>query len=188
MTRVKICGLSREHDIEIVNAARPEYIGFVFAKSKRQVTPAFASTLRQKLAEGITAVGVFVNAETTDILQLVHDGTIDMIQLHGDEDEEYIHKLKSLTDTPIIKCGRSSAADYLLFDSAEAGSGKTFDWGDIGTVDKPFFLAGGLDCDNVTAAIEIAKPFAVDVSSGVETDGIKDSLKINEFIRRVRNG
>ncbi|MDR2884102.1 MAG: phosphoribosylanthranilate isomerase [Deferribacteraceae bacterium] len=185
MTKIKICGISRLEDIDMVNAEKPEYVGFVFAPSRRQITASVATELKKRLDSQIVAVGVFVNAEIDTLTQY---DMIDMIQLHGTEDDEYISELKRLTNKPIIKCGRSSAADYLLFDNIEAGSGKTFDWSMIGKVDKPFFLAGGLNIDNVDEAIRTVKPFAVDVSSGVESGGVKDYSKIKEFIRRVRNG
>ena len=186
-TKIKICGLTRLCDIKAVNEYKPNYIGFVFAESKRRVTPEQAAALRERLNHGIIPVGVFVNEEPQIILDLVQKKTIEMIQLHGDESEEYISKIKSLTGKPVIKAGYSEAADYLLFDSPEPGSGKTFNWDTIGKVKKPFFLAGGLNIENVAEAILTLNPFAVDVSSGVETNGIKDPEKIKEFIRRVRD-
>ena len=199
MTKIKICGLTRSWDIESVNIEKPDYIGFVFANSRRRVTPTQAMELRSKLAKEIIPVGVFVDETPENILQLVQNGVIEMVQLHGTETEEYIVKLKELTDVPIIKAisvqhtgdvqkWESTAADYLLLDSQGGGTGQAFDWSLIGKTPKPYFLAGGLDANNITNAISQTTPFAVDVSSGVETDGFKDPKKINEFIWRVRHG
>jgi len=197
MTRVKICGLSRVCDIDAVNAENPEYIGFVFADSRRKVTPRQALDLRKRLNQSIIPVGVFANENSENILSLVRNGIIDLIQLHGLENEEYIQKLKALTDKPIIKSvavktkddvqkWSFSSADYLLFDSPGGGTGRIFNWDLIGESGKPFFLAGGLNAENVKKAIEKTKPFAVDVSSGVETDGFKDYDKIKDFISSLR--
>lgn len=199
MAKVKICGLSRLSDIDAVNEEKPEYIGFVFAESRRNVSPRLASDLRKKLAPGIVPVGVFVDEEMKNIVSLAWRGVIDIIQLHGAEDEEYIVRLKTMTNRPVIKAvavlnkgdaqkWEKTSADYLLLDGKSGGKGQRFDWDLIGKIDKPFFLAGGLSCKNIGTALEKVKPFAVDVSSGVETDGIKDHAKIREFIRMVRNG
>lgn len=198
MTKIKICGLSRLCDIETVNSEKPEYIGFVFAPSRRRVTPEQAFQLRKTLNPEIIPVGVFVNETAENIISLAHNGVIDVIQLHGSEDEGYIASLKKLTDKPIIKAvsvekegdaqkWANSAADFLLLDNKSGGTGTSFDWKLIGNISKPFFLAGGLDADNAVQAIKITKPFAVDVSSGVEAEGFKDLKKISEFIRRVRS-
>ena len=206
MVKVKICGLTRPCDIDTVNAETPDYVGFVFAESRRKVTPQQARELRKQLRTGIVPIGVFVNETPETIASLVREGVIDMVQLHGSEDERYIETLESLTDAPIIKAvavqtaddvqkWATSAADYLLLDNANGGSGETFDWSLLSTestpsipstASKPFFLAGGLNPANITHAIETVKPFAVDASSGVETDGFKDPAKIREFIRRAR--
>ena len=203
MTKVKICGLTRLSDIDAVNDEKPDYIGFVFAKSRRKVTPAQAMELRSNLAAGIIPVGVFVDETIENILSLVQNDVIDMVQLHGAESEEYIEELKKKTATPIIKAisvknagdvqkWASTAADYLLLDSKGGGTGQTFDWNLIGEVAKPYFLAGGLDMNNIENALNQTAsrttPFALDVSSGVETNGLKDPEKIKEFIRRVRHG
>ena len=170
-----------------MNEYKPDYIGFVFAESKRKVSPHEAAKLREKLNPDIIPVGVFVNESIENILKI---DFINMIQLHGSESEEYVRELKSQTNKPVIKAGYSEAADYLLFDNPEPGSGKTFDWDTIGEIKKPFFLAGGLNMENVAEAIQKLNPFAVDVSSGVENpekSGFKDPEKIKEFIWRVRN-
>jgi len=198
MAKIKICGLTRLCDIEFVNEEKPEYIGFVLADSRRKVAPRQAEELRAKLCADIIPVGVFINEAIKNIISLTKNGIIGAIQLHGSEDEEYIKRLKSLTDKPVIKAvfvqnnsdilkWEESSADYLLFDSKSGGSGRKFDWSLIGETDNPYFLAGGLNLENITGAIEKTKPFAVDVSSGVETDGLKDHIKIKEFIRRVKS-
>ena len=199
MTKIKICGLSRQCDIDAVNKEKPEYIGFVFAKSRRKITPVKAAALRKILYPDIIPVGVFVNETTENILSIVRSGAIEIIQLHGSEDENYIKKLKQQTSKLIIKAIRvenkgdvqkwsNTSADYLLLDYKGGGTGQTFDWDLIGETTKPYFLAGGLNPENITEAIRKTTPFAVDVSSGVETNGVKDPEKIKEFIRRVRNG
>ena len=196
--KIKICGLCRPSDIDAVNLEKPEYIGFVFAKSHRQVTPQQALALRGQLRAGIMPVGVFVDEARENIVALVQNGIIDAIQLHGSEDENYIHKLKAVTNVPIIKAvavqnkgdaqkWAGTAADYLLLDQKSGGTGESFDWDLIGQIERPFFLAGGLNEENITRAIKKLRPFAVDVSSGVVTNRRKDPGKIKEFIRRARN-
>ena len=197
MTKIKLCGLSRSCDIEAANQLKPEYIGFVFAlKSKRYITPEKAANLKRLLNPHIKAVGVFVNENPENITCLLNSGTIDISQLHGNEDETYINQLRQLTDKPIIKAFRiksatdieivnSCAADYVLLDSG-AGTGTTFDWNLIHGIKKPYFLAGGLGVDNVENAVKLLHPFAVDVSSGIETDGAKDKTKMAEFVAAVR--
>jgi len=198
MIKVKICGLTRPCDIEAVNIEKPDYIGFVFAGSRRKVSPQQAISLRKGLCPGITVVGVFVDEAVEIIVSLTQNGAVDMIQLHGSENEKYIEELKSLVNKPIIKAvtvqregdaqkWASTAADYILLDNKGGGTGRAFDWSLIGETDKPYFLAGGLDMENIVKAVTITRPFAVDVSSGVETDGLKDPVKIKEFITRVRN-
>ena len=199
MTKIKLCGLSRTCDIEAVNALNPEYIGFVFTpKSKRYVSPEKASELKKLLSPGIKTAGVFVNAPQNEILELVHSGIIDIIQLHGTEDAAYIRQLRELTDAPIIQAFRmkteadiflakQSSADYILLDSG-AGTGMTFNWQLIQDIKRPYFLAGGLNPDNVRNAIQKLTPFAVDVSSGIETEGFKDKEKMTAFVTAVRKG
>ena len=198
MVKIKICGLSRFVDIDAVNEEKPDYIGFVFAESRRKISVQQASQLRKNLCREIIPVGVFVNETIDNILPLVQDGIIDIIQLHGTEDEQYINNLKKLTNKPVIKAiaiqeegdvqrWSTSSADYLLMDNIGGGLGKVFNWDLIGEINKPFFLAGGLAVKNINEAVTKTNPFAVDVSSGVETYGIKDCIKIKEFIRRVRD-
>ncbi len=197
MTKIKLCGLSRPCDIGAANELKPDYIGFVFApKSKRYVTPEKAMELKQMLLPEIQSVGVFVNEKPETVVKLLQDGTIDIAQLHGAEDEEYIIQLRQLTDKPIIKAFRietasdiektlQSTADYLLLDSG-AGTGTVFDWKLIQNIKRPYFLAGGLDADNAAEAVNTLRPYALDVSSGIETSGLKDKSKMAAFVSAVR--
>lgn len=199
MTRIKICGLSRPEDIGAVNGLRPEYIGFVFFRgSKRYVTPEEAKVLRDGLAQGIKTVGVFVDEEPESVARLLEEGIIDSAQLHGHEDETYLARVRQLTNKPLIKAFRirsaedavqaqASSAEAILLD-AGAGDGKTFDWDWLAAVTRPYFLAGGLTPGNVSRAVAKLNPYAVDVSSGVETDGIKDVTKMRAFVCAVREG
>ena len=197
MTKIKLCGLSRLCDIEAANGLKPDYIGFVFvSKSKRYVTYEKATELKSQLSPEIQAVGVFVNEHPQDIAKLLQNGIIDIAQLHGDEDEDYITQLRLLTDKPIIKAFRietandiktakQSTADYILLDSG-AGTGTVFDWDLVKSIRRPYFLAGGLDVNNVTDAVKALHPFSVDVSSGIETNGVKDKTKMAAFVAAVR--
>lgn len=197
MTRVKLCGLTRAEDIEAVNRLEPEYIGFVFAKkSKRYVSPEKAAELKKLLNPEINAVGVFVDEDINKVADLLRNLTIDIAQLHGNEDNSYIEKLKKLINTPVIKAfqiksgddmveARNSAADYVLLDSGK-GSGQRFNWELIKSINRPYFLAGGLDTENISIAVKSLRPFAVDVSSGIETDGKKDLDKMTAFVNAVR--
>lgn len=197
MTKIKLCGLSRLCDIEAVNGLKPDYIGFVFAsKSKRYVTYEKAEELKDHLLPEIQAVGVFVDENPEVVTDLLNKSVIDIAQLHGGEDENYIKRLRQRTDKPIIKAFRietvkdietaeQSTADYILLDSG-AGTGTVFDWELIQNIKRPYFLAGGLRVDNVGSAIEALHPYAVDVSSGIETNGIKDKTKMAVFVTAVR--
>lgn len=197
MTKIKICGLTRNCDILSVNELMPDYIGFVFwEKSRRNLTPQVAMGLKELLSPQIQAVGVFVDAAPEFVAGLLNNCVIDMAQIHGHEDENYIRTLRSLSDKPIMQAFRvqseedlrkaeQSTADYILLDSG-TGSGKTFDWNLMRTIRRPFFLAGGLDVGNVRQGIEQFQPYAVDVSSGVETNGLKDYEKMREFVLAVR--
>ena len=197
MTRIKLCGLKRIEDIQTVNQLLPDYIGFVFAqKSKRYVSPVQAAELKSSLDPEIAAVGVFVNEKPEKVAELLNKDIIDLAQLHGSEDEAYIHRLRSLTYKPLIKALRvkdksdldaaeNCSADYILLD-AGAGDGLTFDWSILQGFSRPYFLAGGLDPSNVKSAIEELSPYAVDVSSGIATDGFKDAAKMKAFVDAVR--
>lgn len=197
MTRIKMCGLRRPEDIEAAGELLPEYIGFVFFPgSKRYVAPETARTLKAGLNPGIRTVGVFVDAKPETVAKLLLDGTIDMAQLHGSEDEAYLADLRKRTDKPLIRAFRvrgaedalraqASSADEILLD-AGAGDGKTFDWSWLRQVKRPYFLAGGLTPENAGRAVRELKPYAVDVSSGIETGGFKDIVKMRAFVRAVR--
>lgn len=198
MTRIKLCGLTRECDIEGANALMPDYIGFVFAeKSRRYLSPERAAALKVLLHPAIKAVGVFVREAPEKVAELLKAGIIDIAQLHGGEDEDYIARLRALTDAPLIKAfcidsaadieaARRSSADYILLDSGNGGTGSVFDWSLISALDRPYFLAGGLSIDNLRDAIETLHPYALDVSSGIETDGFKDPTKMAAFVAAVR--
>lgn len=196
MVRVKFCGLTRRCDIDAVNELMPDYAGFVFWKnSKRYITPENALSLRKYLRGEIITVGVFVD-ESPRVIADMAGNIIDMIQLHGHEDGEYISHLRTITHAKIIQAFRiktaddamraeKSPADFVLLD-AGMGTGKLFDWSLIRGITRPYFLAGGLDADNVTEAVKILSPYAVDVSSGIETDGHKDRVKMSAFISTLR--
>ena len=197
MTKIKLCGLSRPCDILTANELMPEYIGFVFApKSKRYIDPQKAAQLKELLSSDIRAVGVFVDEAPDTVAALLNSGVIDIAQLHGSEDEAYIQRLRQLADQPIIKAfqiksrhdlneAEACTADHILLDSG-AGTGNVFDWSVLRDVKRPFFLAGGLSPDNVGDAVRLLHPYAVDVSSGIETDGRKDEEKAAAFIAAVR--
>lgn len=200
MTKIKLCGLLRVCDIEAANELKPEFIGFVFApRSIRYVGEEKAAKLKALLHPDIKAVGVFVNEDVNTIAGLLSRGIIDIAQLHGSEDEDYISRLHSMTCKPIIKAfridtaqdisaARSSGADYILLDSGSGGTGTQFDWALIRDIERPYFLAGGLSPDNVQNAVKTLRPYAVDVSSGIETGGVKDTAKMKKFVDTVRGG
>ncbi|MCQ2536426.1 MAG: bifunctional indole-3-glycerol-phosphate synthase TrpC/phosphoribosylanthranilate isomerase TrpF [Lachnospiraceae bacterium] len=200
-TRVKICGLRRLEDIDFVNAVKPDYIGFVFAKSKRQIDDRTAEVLRARLMSGIKAVGVFVNEPISHVASLCKKGIIDVVQLHGDETEDYIEALRNHIDVPIIKAFRikeesdlkdalHSSAELVLLDTfvegTYGGTGKSFDASMIPGDFRRAVIAGGIDASNVEEIIKQNHPYCIDVSSGVETDGYKDKEKIIEFVQKVR--
>ena len=199
MTEIKICGLKREEDIRSVNRLRPEMAGFVFAKkSSRFLNQKQGAVLRKKLDPGILAVGVFADAPLELPAQYAAQGMIDVIQLHGSEDELYIRRLREMTKARIIKafCAESledikraqaSPADLILLDAGSGGTGETFDWALAENTGRPFLLAGGLTPENVRDAIRRTGCMGVDVSSGVETDGLKDYHKMKKFTETVRS-
>ena len=197
MTKIKMCGLSRTEDIEAANAIKPDYIGFVFAEiSKRRVSALEASKLKSKLNPEIKAVGVFLDDKLDFVASMLNLGIVDVVQLHGAEDEEYIEKVRKITNKPIIKAfiirskedverAEKSTADYILLDGGK-GEGKAFDWSLLKDIKRPYFLAGGLNPVNVSDAVKALKPYAVDVSTGIETDGVKDKEKMTAFADAVR--
>ena len=203
MTKIKICGMMCSEDIDAVNGVKPDYIGFVFAKGrKRTVTHETAALLKSKLDLDIKAVGVFLNNEIEEVLQLVESGTIDIIQLHGDEDEQYIKMVRQHTDKTIIKAvsvrtsedillAEKLDVDFLLLDTYKkgliGGTGEVFDWNTIPEIQKPYFIAGGLNEGNIKAALKYGA-YGLDVSSGAETDGRKDRQKIINIVKTVRSG
>lgn len=197
MTRIKLCGLKRDDDIAWANELQPDYVGFVFAKdSKRYVTPKETAKLKAMLSPSIQSVGVFVNADIEVIGAMAEMGVIDVIQLHGDEDKDYLESLRKRVKLPIIqafrirtaqdvqKAGKSSA-DLVLLD-AGAGCGEVFDWRLLKEISRPYFLAGGLTPQNVTEAIKRLHPYGVDASSALETGGVKDCEKMTAFVEAVR--
>lgn len=196
-TKIKLCGLKSLKDIEMVNRLMPDYVGFVlWEKSHRNVSEDTLRVLKSALDKRIRAVGVFVDETVEKVSHYANAGLIDVIQLHGDEDEAYIAQLRSaLSDEHVIikafkvegdnleKAGKSTA-DMLLFDPGK-GDGMTFSWEVLKNFDRPFFLAGGLNSENVADAIKMLNPYAVDVSSGIETDKVKDSVKAEAFVNAV---
>ena len=195
--KVKICGIKSFLDIEYINAAKPDFIGYVFAKSKRQITINQARQFSKILKEDIIPVGVFVDEDINNIKYLCDNKIIKYIQLHGSEENTYIERLKKLVSVPIIKGIRYTdkfdfknidLADYYLIDGSNPGSGIGFNWDNIdcSQIDKPFFVAGGINYTNVIEAINKMNPFAIDISSGVEVNGQKDKEKIEEIIRKIK--
>ena len=199
MTKIKFCGLTRPCDIEAANEIMPDYIGFVFApKSKRRVSYKQAVDLKNLLSKEIKAVGVFLDEDIDQVISLLNLGIIDAAQLHGSESAEYIKRLQKETGKPVIKAfqirgeadvsaAENTIADYIILD-AGTGEGKTFDWELIKEFKKPYFLAGGLNPGNVNDAMRQLHPYALDVSTGIETDGLKDKKKMAEFAAAVRKG
>ena len=199
MTQIKICGLTREADIDYVNEAKPDYIGFVlnFPKSRRNLTPERAAALKSRLSPDIKAVGVFVDRPEDEVVRAVETVGLDVIQLHGHENDAYIATLRERTTLPTWKASKiqtandlaaaeKSAADEILLDNGY-GTGEAFDWSLAAGIERPFLLAGGLTPENIPQAIRTLHPKLVDISSGVETDGRKDRNKILAAVRAARD-
>ena len=198
-TELKICGLSRLEDVIAVNRFGSDYAGFVFfKKSKRYIDPYKAGELIELLRSDIKSVGVFMDEPLDSVISAARISGVEMIQLHGHESEEYVEYVKRTLERPVIKAFKAdeegaleralnTSADYILIDSG-AGTGKKFDWSILKDFGRDYFLAGGLDPESVGEAISKLEPFAVDVSSGVETDGVKDAEKIEKFINAVKLG
>lgn len=196
--KIKLCGLMRPSDMEAANLLHPDYVGFVFArKSRRYVSLERVKTLKELLHPDILAVGVFVDEEPDAVAAWLAAGVIDLAQLHGGEDEAYMEKLRGLTDKPIIKAfsvkgegdirnANESSADYVLLDAGDGGTGTAFDRELLAGMNRPYFLAGGLEPSTVGEAVRRWRPYGVDVSSGIETDGVKDADKMREFVDHVR--
>ncbi len=202
MTKIKICGLTRPQDIISVNAALPDFAGFVFAESRRMIDERTARTLKDCLQPAIKSVGVFVDEDPNRIIRLCEDKVIDLVQLHGGENDTYIVELKKRIPNTIIKAVRVKypaqisaaqelSSDYLLLDTWHprqyGGTGMTFDWDIIPELHKPYFLAGGLNIGNILEAVKSCRPFCVDVSGGVETGFCKDPNKIMEIVYKIRS-
>lgn len=195
MTKVKMCGLRRSEDIMYANSILPNFIGYVFApKSKRFITAEQAVGFTKLLDSRIIPVGVFVNEPVENVIGIFNSGAIKIAQLHGNESEDYIAKLHG-ENIPIIKAfivktkddveaAESSPADHILLD-AGMGDGRQFSYELLNDIRRPYFLAGGLDTQNISAAVSMLKPYAVDVSSGIETDGFKDFNKMKKFIEII---
>lgn len=199
VTKLKICGIRRLEDVALLNEIKPDFAGFVFADSKRQVTFTEAKTLRQYLNKDIQTIGVFVDAEISFITSLVEEGIIDGIQLHGDEDMHYINALKAKVKLPVIKAigvsspedaAKETSADRVLYDTyhkqLHGGTGETFNWDLLKDQSGSYFLAGGLHAGNIQEAIRQLNPYAVDISSGVETNGYKDGKKLKELVKNIQ--
>ena len=199
MTKIKICGLRRPEDIAYVNEAKPDFAGFIIdvPKSRRNVPREKVRELTALLSPEILPVGVFVNAPMETILSLVTDGTLKAVQLHGQESQSYLEELKKQVAVPLIRAfsirspedlteAENSPADFVLLDNGAGGTGETFDWSLLSSFDRPFFLAGGLRLENITEAVNRFHPYALDLSSGGETDGYKDKEKIIAAVAAVR--
>ena len=215
--KVKMCGISKVETIPAVVEAKPDYMGLVFAPSKRQVTVDQAKTLVEELHKQYTkrynngaeqsnddeikTVGVFVNETLENLVSIAKEANLDAVQLHGDEDEAFIQSLKERTNVEVWKAVQirsaadaeawiDSSADMLLFDAyhkdERGGTGEVFDWSCLDVFERPFMLAGGIDSTNVARAIRTVRPYGIDISSGIETDGVKDDEKIKAFTNIVR--
>ena len=209
--KVKMCGISKVEIIPAVVEAKPDYMGLVFASSKRQVTVEQAKTLVEALHKqckaqndtvSIKTVGVFVNETLDNLVTIANEANLDVVQLHGDEDEAFIQSLKERTNVEVWKAIQirsavdaeawiDSSADMLLFDAyhkdERGGTGDVFDWSCLDTFERPFMLAGGIDSTNVARAIRTVRPYGIDISSGIETNGVKDDEKITAFTKIVKS-
>ena len=197
-TKIKLCGMMQDADILTANELSPDYVGFVFAPGRaRTVSPDTALQFRKLLAPDISAVGVFRGNTLEDIAHIAASGAIDLIQLHGHETEDDIAWLRTQTNLPIIQAFRieqsediqtaeRSSADYILLDNGNGGTGIAFDWSLLTRMKRPYFLAGGLRAENIETAIRRWRPYAVDISSGIETNGKKDPVKMKQIIRIIR--
>ena len=196
--RIKICGLMRPQDIDMVNEVCPDIAGFILASGRRRtVAPEQMRELTGRLKPEIRSAAVFLDQDIRWIADLAAEGLMDIIQLHGHEGNEEIRYLRSRTDKTVIKAFRidtaedirraeDSEADLVLLDHGAGGTGQAWDWSLLSGMRRPFILAGGLNPENVQEAVRKTEPFGVDVSSGVETDGCKDREKILRFVRAVR--
>ena len=202
MVKIKICGITVPVEIEYANELLPDFIGFVFAQSRRRISPGQAADLKEKLCPAVRTVGVFVNEEIKTIQKLCSQNILDLVQLHGDEDAAYLEALKKKISKPVIRAVRVQSredvekalalpADFVLFDAYRPGSyggtGEAFDAELLAGYCKPFFLAGGLNENNIASSIRASHTYCVDISSGAETDGKKDRIKMKTIINTVRS-
>lgn len=209
--KVKMCGISKIETISAVVEAKPDYMGLVFAPSKRQVTVEQAEILVEELhkqcinhydTKVVKTVGVFVNETLDNLVRIADTANLDAVQLHGDEDEAFIQSLKERTNVEVWKAVQirsaadvekwiDSSADMLLFDAyhkdERGGTGEVFDWSSLDAFERPFMLAGGIDSTNVARAIRTVRPYGIDISSGIETNGVKDDKKITAFTKIVKS-
>lgn len=198
MTKIKTCGLFRERDIDYVNQYLPDYAGFVlnFPKSRRSLSPEKAEDLIRLLNPGIQAIGVVVDLPLETVAGLLERRVVDILQLHGHEDEDYIRALKERTDRPVwkafqiacaadLEAAQNSCADMIVLDNGQ-GTGECFDWSLLSGFERPYFLAGGLNPGNVVKAVKQLHPYGIDLSSGIEADGVKDKGKLSSVIASVR--
>ena len=209
--KVKMCGISKVETIPAVVEAKPDYMGLVFAPSKRQVTVEQAEILVEELhkqcinhydTKVVKTVGVFVNETLDNLVRIADTANLDAVQLHGDEDEAFIQSLKERTNVEVWKAVQirsaadaeawiDSSADMLLFDAyhkdERGGTGEVFDWSCLDAFERPFMLAGGIDSTNVARAIRTVRPYGIDISSGIETNGVKDDAKITAFTKIVKS-
>ncbi|MFV0503875.1 MAG: phosphoribosylanthranilate isomerase [Lachnospirales bacterium] len=198
MTKIKLCGLSRYEDIVVVNEIKPDYVGLIFYKnSKRYIPYARALKLIENLNREILPVGVFVNEKIDTVVEQVKNNVVSIVQLHGKENQNYIKLLKERIGSPIIKAfsissmedikaANNSVADYVLLDSGNGGTGEEFNRFLLKYINRPYFLAGGLNINNIEDIVNKHCPYAVDVSSGIEVNGIKDKIKMEKFVKIVR--
>lgn len=197
---IKFCGIRRPEDIEAVNETRPDLAGFIIVKDRRRyIAPEKVRELRQLLDPSVKVVGVFIDEDIEVVAKLLHDGIIDIAQLHGNESEDYIRELKSRTGAQVIKAvgirssedverAERSPADLVIVDSPGGGTGNTFDWELLKKIKRPYILAGGINAENINEAVEMLHPYGVDVSSGIETDGYKDKEKMKTIMALVKKG
>lgn len=196
MAKIKLCGLTGIRDALYANEAMPDYVGFVFEKGRHFVSDRTAADMRRVLNPLIPAAGVFVRENPDHIRALTEKGIIQIVQLHGGETEDYIHKVRSMTGCPVIRAvsvsssgdissAQETEADFLLLDHGRGGTGIAFDWSLIPPIRKPWFMAGGIGKGNVRQALSYG-PYGVDISSGAETEGRKDLLKMKDLVRMVR--
>lgn len=197
---IKFCGIRRIEDVRAVNETRPDLAGFILVRGrKRYISPEKVCALKRSLDPSIKAVGVFIDEDIDEVRRLLNEGIIDIAQLHGNEPDEYIRELKTSTGATVIKAigirdaddvrrVEASPADLVIVDSPGGGTGSTFDWDLLQKIERPYILAGGINADNITEAVERLHPYGVDVSSGIETDGFKDEDKMKAFMALIKKG